>query len=114
MTHSHKIATILSALFAIAMTGSIAGKLLQSEQMQQMFQSHGLAGWLVIIGMGELVSLLAFLIPKTRAFGSLLLSSYFGGAIVLHMSHSEPFVAPAGFLLYVWLVTWLWGDWRQK
>lgn len=81
--------------------------------MTEMFQSHGLASWLVIIGVGELLSLIAFLVPKTRPLGSLLLSSYFGGAIVVHMSHGEPFLIPSAFLLFVWLTTWLWGDWRK-
>lgn len=108
MNNSHKIAAILSALLALPLAGSIAGKLLQSEQMKGMFQSHGLSAWLVVIGLGELISLLAFLIPRTRFFGSLLLSSYFGGAIVVHMSHGEPFLVPAGFLILVWSITWLW------
>ena len=112
MKTSHKIAAILSALLAIPLTGSISSKLLQSEQMVEGFASHGLAGWITIIGLGELLSLLAFLVPKTRPLGSLLLSSYFGGAIMFHMSHGESFAAPAAFLLFVWTITWMWGDWR--
>jgi hypothetical protein len=114
MKNSHKVAALLSALLAIPMTGSVVGKLLQTEQMQEMFQSHGLGAWLLIIGVGELLSLLAFLAPRTRPLGSLLLSSYFGGAILFHMSHAEPFLVPIAFLLTTWLITWLWGDWRAN
>lgn len=114
MKNSSKLAAVLSALLAIALIPSVTGKLLQSEQMKAMFVAHGLGNWLVIIGVGELLSLLAFLVPQSRAFGSLLLSAYFGGAIVLHMSHSEPFAIPAGFLVYVWVTTWMWGELRPR
>lgn len=114
MTTRHKISIGLSVLLALMLTASAAGKLLQSEQMKTMFESHGLGGWLVIIGLGELISLIAFLVPKTRVFGALLLSSYFGGAIVLHMSHSEPFLVPAGILVFVWLISFLRGDLRSS
>jgi hypothetical protein len=62
---------------------------------------------MLLIGIGELVSALLFLIPQTNSLGLLLLSSYLGGAIVTHMQHGQPFFAPAILLLLVWIAGYL-------
>lgn len=53
--------------------------------------------------MGELVSAVLFLIPRTTSLGVLLLSAYLGGAIVTHMQNGEPYFGPAVLLLLVWV-----------
>lgn len=67
----------------------------------------GLSGWLTIIGIGELVSAILYLIPRTSSLGVLLLSAHMGGAIVIHMSNGEPFIFPAVLLLLVWVGNYL-------
>lgn len=113
LTHSQKVAAGLTALLALLLFFSAGFKLMHSQAALDMMASHGLAGWLDVIAAGEILSTLAFLVPATRPAGSLLLSSYFGGAIMFHMSHGESFLVPAGVLLTVWLATYLWGDWKR-
>ena len=62
-----------------------------------------LANWRVIIGIGEITSALLFLIPKTNKLGTFLLSSYMGGAIILHMTGGLSIVMPVLVLILVWI-----------
>ena len=61
-----------------------------------------------LIGIGELVSVLLFLIPKTSSAGLLLLSAYFGGAIATHMQQpageGDNYMGAAIFLIVVWVI----------
>jgi hypothetical protein len=93
------IAGLLTALFVF----SASGKFLHPEQMEQL----NLGNWRVIIGIGEISSALLFLFPKTNKFGLLLLSSYMGGAIIIHMTNSLSIVMPSLVLILVWLVGYL-------
>jgi len=98
---SKTIAWILAALLTALFLFSAAGKLfLNPEQMEQM----KLADWRIIIALGEIVSALLFLIPITNKYGTLLLSSYLGGAIILHMTGGISIVMPSVVLVLVWLV----------
>lgn len=91
------LAGLLTALFLF----SAAGKLfLQPEQMEQM----KLADWRIIIALGEIVSALLFLFPKTNKYGTLLLSSYMGGAIIIHMTGAMSIMMPSVVLVLVWVV----------
>lgn len=90
------ISGLLTALFLF----SAAGKLfLQPEQMEKM----KLADWRIIIAIGEIVSSLLFLIPKTNKFGTVLLSSYLGGAIIIHMTGGISIAMPSIILILVWI-----------
>ena len=57
--------------------------------------------------MGEPLSALLFLIPKTHPLGVLLLSGYMGGAIVTHMQHGESNVAQSVILRLIWVAGFL-------
>jgi hypothetical protein len=90
------ISGLLTALFLF----SAAGKLfLHPEQMAQMH----LADWRIIIALGEITSALLFLIPKTNKLGTVLLSSYLGGAIIIHMTGGMNIAMPAVVLILVWI-----------
>jgi hypothetical protein len=73
------------------------------EQMIQM----KLGDWRIIIAIGEIVSSLLFLIPKTNKLGTLLLSSYMGGAIIIHMTSAMSIAMPSVVLILVWVVAFL-------
>src|SRR5262249_21493605 len=60
-----------------------------------------------VIGAGELVSAILLLVPRTASLGILLTSSFWGGAICLHMSKGEPFVLQSVFLLLIWVGAYL-------
>jgi len=67
-----------------------------------MSQMH-LGDWRIIIAIGEIVSALLFLVPKTNKLGTLLLSAYMGGAIIIHMTGGMSIVLPSVVLILVWI-----------
>jgi len=94
------IAGLLTALYFFSATGKLV---LHPEQMEQM----KLGDWRIIIALGEITSALLFLFPKTNRYGTLLLSSYMGGAIIIHMMNGMSIGMPTVVLLLVWLVGYL-------
>lgn len=66
-----------------------------------------LGDWRIIIAIGEIVSSLLFLIPKTNKIGLLLLSSYMGGAIIIHMTGGMSIILPSVVLILVWITGFL-------
>ena len=94
------IAGLLTALYLFSASGKL---FLHPEQMEQM----KLGDWRVIIALGEITSALLFLFPRTNKYGTLLLSSYMGGAIILHMTGGMSIAMPSVVLLLIWLVAYL-------
>jgi len=90
------IAGLLTALFLYSASGKL---FLHPEQMEQM----KLTDWRIIIALGEIGSTLLFLFPKTNRFGTLLLSSYMGGAIIIHMTDGMSIMMPSVVLVLVWV-----------
>jgi hypothetical protein len=70
-------------------------------------QRIGLSSWIGVIGAGEVITALLLVVPRTSSLGILLASSFWGGAICLHMAHDEPFVAPAVLLVLSWVGAYL-------
>lgn len=93
------IAGALTALYLF----SAYGKLSNPAQMEAI----KLGDWGTIIAIGEIVSALLFLIPVTNKYGTLLLSSYMGGAIIIHMTGGTSILMPALILVLVWVVAYL-------
>ncbi len=91
------IVVLLTALFLFSASGKL---FLHPEQMEQMH----LADWRIIIALGEIISALLFFFPKTNIFGTLLLSSFMGGAIIIHMTGNTSIAMPVIVLLLVWIV----------
>lgn len=94
------IAGLLTALYLYSATGKL---FLHPEQMEQM----KLGDWRIIIALGEITSALLFLFSKTNKFGTLLLSSYMGGAIIIHMTSGMSIMMPSVVLILVWVVAYL-------
>jgi hypothetical protein len=67
----------------------------------------GLSGWITVIGAGEITTAVLLLIPRTWSLGLLLASSFWGGAICLHMSQGTSFVLPSALLLITWAGAYL-------
>jgi hypothetical protein len=101
ISKTRKIAAwvIAGSLTALYLFSAIGKLFLHPEQMEQM----QLANWRIIIALGEIVSALLFLFPKTNKFGTLLLSSYMGGAIIIHMTGGIGIVMPVVVLMFVWV-----------
>ena len=73
----------------------------------EMIAKLGLSVPIQVIGAGELGTALLLLIPRTSSLGVLLASSFWGGAICLHMSKGDSFVLQSAFLLLTWVGAYL-------
>jgi len=93
------IAWVISGLLTALFLFSASGKFMHPEQMEQM----KLADWRIIIALGEIGSALLFLFPKTNKLGTVLLSSYLGGAIIIHMTGGMSIAMPSVILILVWI-----------
>jgi hypothetical protein len=68
---------------------------------------YGLAEQSRLIGAGALLTALLLLVPRTSSLGTLLASSFWGGAISTHMAHGEPYVLQAVLLVLTWAGAYL-------
>ena len=68
---------------------------------------HGLGEQARLIGAGAILTALLLLIPRTSPLGTLLTSSFWGGAICIHMAHGEPYVLQAVLLVLSWAGAYL-------
>ncbi len=94
------IAGLLTGLYAFSASGKL---FLHPEQMDQL----KLGDWRIIIALGEITSALLFLFPRTNIYGTLLLSAYMGGAIIIHMTGGLSIVMPSVVLILIWIVGFL-------
>src|SRR5262245_29708287 len=67
----------------------------------------GLGGQMRLIGAGALLTALLLLIPRTSSLGVLLTSSFWGGAICIHMAHGELYLLQAVLLVLTWAGAYL-------
>jgi hypothetical protein len=67
----------------------------------------GLSVPIQVIGVGELGTAILLLIRRTSSLGILLASSFWGGAICVHMARGEPFVVQSALLLLTWAGAYL-------
>jgi len=103
-----RIATwILTILIGLLFIASAIAKFMAASEVIQAAEKWGLRDHLMLIAVGELVSVLLFLIPRTNSLGVLLLSAYMGGAIVTHMQNAEPYYTQAVLLLLIWVAGYL-------
>jgi len=103
----------LAILYALPLIPSIFGKLTQMDEVVTMLGTNNMQDWILILGIGELAAVVLFLIPKTMRLGVLLLSAYFGGAILFHMANTIPerqsFISPSVFLVGSWVIAYIRG-----
>jgi hypothetical protein len=105
---SRRIAAwVLTSLLSLLFVASAAAKLARAQPVVENFEKWGLGNYVILIGVGELLSALLFLVPRTTSAGLLLLSSYMGGAIVTHMQHGEAFVVQSVVLVLIWVAGYL-------
>ena len=108
MTRAQQITGwVLTVLLSALFLASASAKLLRASQAEEMMAKLGLGDQVILIGVGEAVSALLFLIPRTHSLGLLLLTAYMGGAIVTHMQHGEPYVSQSVILVVIWITGFL-------
>tara|TARA_Y100000815_G_C13310549_1_gene488309 strand:- start:122 stop:490 length:369 start_codon:yes stop_codon:yes gene_type:complete len=94
----------LSGLVALMLIASAVDKIFGSEHALEMASSFGLSAKpYAILGMIEILSVLLFLYPRTGILGTLLLSSYFGGAIATHLQHQQDIIFPMAIEALIWI-----------
>jgi hypothetical protein len=68
---------------------------------------YGLDEQVRLIGAGALLTALLLLVPRTSSLGILLTSSFWGGAICIHMAHGESYLVQAVLLVLSWAGAYL-------
>jgi hypothetical protein len=68
---------------------------------------YGLDEQMRLIGAGAILAGLLLLIPRTSSLGILLTTSFWGGAICIHMAHGEPYLFQALMLVLSWAGAYL-------
>jgi len=95
---------ILSGLIGLMLAASAFDKIIGSAHALQMGTSFGLSATTYsLLGVIEILSVLLFLYPGTGLLGTLLLSSYLGGAIATHLQHQQNIVFPIAIEAFVWI-----------
>lgn len=98
------IGWILAGLLTLLMAFSAVSKFTGNAEP---LIAMGLGDRLMMLGIGELITAVLFLIPLTLPIGAFLQSAYWGGAIVAHMVDGTPFIGPAIFLVLAWVITFI-------
>jgi len=95
--------TILKGVVILTLAGSAIAKIAGVPQMVDGLAHAGIPhGAIVPIAVLELSCLALYLIPRTAVLGALLLTGYFGGAIVTHIIGRENFLPPLIIGLWIW------------
>lgn len=103
LSKNRKFAGWVSAgIITVLLLFSAYGKFMMPE-MAVNFEKWGLGNWRNVIACGEIIATLLFLFPRTNIYGVLLLSAHMGGAIIVHVSHAEPFILPLVILILIWV-----------
>jgi hypothetical protein len=67
----------------------------------------GLTESIRLVGAGEIVTGTLLLIPRTLSLGILLTSSFWGGAISVHMTHGQSYLLQSALLGLSWVGAYL-------
>jgi hypothetical protein len=101
---------VLHALVTLPMVVAGVGKAFHVApgRVLSMFQTtFHLDQQMTMIGLGELLCVVLLLWPRTLRFGILMVSAYWGGAIVIHMSSGQSYVLTSVLLVMSWAGYWL-------
>lgn len=103
----HITGRVLLTLVAVIMLAAGSGKLFgfAPEMVVEQLEGFGLRNDLFLIGLAEVTSAILLVIPRTSAFGVLMTSSFWGGAMVAHLAgddYAGSFV-PIVLLILTWL-----------
>ncbi len=100
---------VLAGVVGFGLVASAGAKISGAAQIVENFEKFHLGRWRVGIGVMELVVAVLFLVPKTRSLGTLLVTGYFGGAIVAHLTTDAPeqLVAPVILGGLAWAANYL-------
>lgn len=98
----------LSGLFVVFMLGAsvtpkLAGMPIADDTMRQLGWP---GGYVLMIGLIELASVLLYLFPKTSVLGALLMMGLLGGAMATQIRVGNPLFSHQLFSIYLGLFMW--------
>lgn len=96
---------LVGAVMVMAGSGKVFG--FAPQEIIEGLEQVGLTEEVLLIGIGEVITAVLLLVPRTSSLGVLLASSFWGGAIVTHMSQGESYLVPAAFLVMTWVGSFL-------
>lgn len=95
---------VLGGLIFLLLGASASDKIIASQHALQMSTMFGIpAGVYQCLGVIELLSAALFLYSRTSILGTLLLSSYLGGAIATHLLYHQSILFPIAIEAIVWI-----------
>jgi hypothetical protein len=99
---------VLSGLFVLFMLGaSVAPKLLGMQVADDTMRQLGWPdGYVLVIGIIELVLVLLYVFPKTSVLGAVLAMALFGGAMATQIRAGSPLFSHQLFSIYLGLFMW--------
>ncbi len=103
---SNIISLSLTILLSLLLLMSAFMKLSGAEEVVNGLSAIGLGKAVSFLGVIELVSVVLFLIPKTRKIGFLFLCSYLGGAASIELA-SGKFPVALVFIAIAWISVYL-------
>jgi len=98
---------LVSAIMLLAGSGKLFG--FAPQMVVEKLESYGLGNDLLLIGLAEVASAILLLIPRVSPFGILMVSSFWGGAIVAHLAGNDyaSTATPVVLLALTWAAAWL-------
>jgi hypothetical protein len=98
----------LSGFITLLLALDCAMKLLRNPEALKGTEELGYpASAVLVIGVIQLVCLVAYVIPRTAVLGAVLLTGYLGGAIATHVRVGNPLFTHVLFPVYV--AAFIWG-----
>lgn len=98
---------IASGIAVLFLAFDTIGKLLKVDQVLEGTAQLGYPVSVIpILGVIEVICLLAYLIPRTAVIGAILWTGYLGGAIATHLRLENPLFTHVLFPVYVALLLW--------
>jgi hypothetical protein len=99
---------VLSGLFVLFMLGaSVAPKLFGMQVADDTMRQLGWPdGYVLMIGIIELVCVLLYVFPKTSVLGAVLMMGLLGGAIATQIRAGSPLFSHQLFSIYLGLFMW--------
>lgn len=93
---------LVGAIMLVACGLKASGKMQVPPEVVERMIRIGIYDKLQMIGIGGVISAILLLIPRTSLFGSMVVSSYFGGAILFHMIQNESYVIQSVLVILTW------------
>ena len=97
----------MTALTALIIVFSGLMKLAEAEEVIKTLTNLGVADYIPVLGIMEVVFVALFVFPRTMRLGFILLSCYFSGALATELSHDGAPLNPLLPLILIWITAFL-------